>query len=351
MDAPSVQSSLSNQTQSTFADFDVNWPTSQETSSLASLIHTILLHPISSASLRRFGRQFIYESLHSPIPLLQKAHMPDPQAMCSPKILTWGRAPLTDCPLNPDKILESHQLHCTSCSPSCYIHRLVNVARCGWSLPRKKNLPVRGRRSNHSRFTEFDPASTVALETQILSSKACEPIEQKVEHSRLFHPLLTVIKNTDIWRAHEIGVVLDSAASLAQVNSQLAEPIKLRICLDTSCTGLNESQPDFPFCYTGIDEAISYMTPNCWMAKIDLKDMFHSLGLAYDSRRVFCFRDSFGTLSLQTSPFWRKALPCSPQRLYGRSVRRRQTSWYIGSDLHRRLPYIRSLISKLYAIP
>jgi len=89
----------------------------------------------------------------------------------------------------------------------------------------------------------------------------------------------------------------------------LLEASKLRICLDTSVTGLNDSQPDFPFSYTGID-AIAIMFPNCWMAKIDLKDMFHSLGLAYDSRRYFCFRDSQGKpFRYRRAPFGGKLFP------------------------------------------
>lgn len=312
-DAQSVHSNLSNLTPSSFTDFDVTWPDSQDIAPLSSVITSILQHPISSANLRRAGRKFILTSIDSRPARFCKAHMPDPVAMCSSRILTWGRKTLNDCPLRPDNILESHLSHCKDCSINCYIYRLVNVARYGWSLPMKTRLNLTSRSSNHVRFQMFDPASSTALETQILSSSACEPLVNRLSNtlkSCVFHPLLTVIKSTDIWRASELGIQLDSAIALQHANALLTASIKLRICLDTSCTGLNDSQPDFPFAYTGLDDAIAIMFPNCWMAKIDLKDMFHSLGLAYDSRRFFCFRDSQGQpYRYRRAPFGGKLFP------------------------------------------
>jgi len=218
-DAQSVKSSLSNLTPSSFTDFDIDWPTSSDIYPLSSLITSLLLHPISSANLRRAGRKLIHASLFSHIPILRKAQMPDPNSMCSSRILTWGRQPLTDCPLRPDKILESHLKHCTDCSDTCYIHRLCNVARYGWSLPRKDGLHLRHHhhKTNHAKFIDFDPASSTALETQILSSSACEPINlsKSSMYHCVFHPLLTVIKSTDIWRAHEVGIHLNSSRSAA----------------------------------------------------------------------------------------------------------------------------------------
>jgi hypothetical protein len=54
-------------------------------------------------------------------------------------------------------------------------------------------------------------------------------------------------------------------------------------------SGQNEAQPDFPFSYASINDAISMMTPGCYMAKLDLANMYLTLGLASDTRKYFGF--------------------------------------------------------------
>ena len=57
------------------------------------------------------------------------------------------------------------------------------------------------------------------------------------------------------------------------------------MCLDAGACGQNSSQPDFPFSYASIQDAVAMMTPGCFMAKLDLAHMYLTLGLAMDSSR------------------------------------------------------------------
>ena len=154
------------------------------------------------------------------------------------------------------------------------------------------------RSFNHKPFIQFGALSDLALEKQFLSSGACAPLPMPYPtNSRtrpIFSPLLSVIRNSDLWRASIIGIEVKDGESLAAANVSLSPPIKLRICLDVSSSGLNEAMPDFPFSYASLEDGLAMITPQSWTAKIDLTAMFNSIGLAYRSRRYFTFRDSQG---------------------------------------------------------
>ena len=236
--------------------------------------------------------------------------MPDVEAMVSPIIFTPGSVPISDCPLRPDLMYEDHARYHSSCSSSCYIHRLVAVAANGWRLTFRRDRPVNimSRSFNHKPFVQFGALSEAALEKQFLNSGACAPLP--IPHpvnSRtrpIFSPLLSVIRNSDLWRASVLGISVTDSESLAAANNQLIPPIKLRICLDVSSSGLNDAMPDFPFGYASLEDGLAMITPQSWTAKIDLTAMFNSIGLAYHSRRYFTFRDSKGVAYGYTRDFF-----------------------------------------------
>ena len=222
--------------------------------------------------------------------------------MASATILTHGCVALTDCPLMPSAIYADHRTHHLECDSNCYIHRLVAVARYGFEIRKPSIAGVRSPRSrlfNHPPFNLFGTLSDAALSKQIIQSGACRQLPRSSSksgrnHNLVFSPLLTVIRNSDLWRAAAVGVEVIDEQSLIKVNALLDPPIKLRACIDLASSGVNELQPDFPFMYCSLDDALALVNDACWMAKIDLQGMFHSIGLSHASRKYFCFRDRSG---------------------------------------------------------
>ena len=275
-------------------------PTTEAISELHGIISTLNSVSISTASLRRHARDFIRAALPGFKPAAMRPAMPDVEAMVSPIIFTAGASRISDCPLRPDLMYEDHLRYHANCSPTCYIHRMTAVAANGWRLTFRHDRPIRicSRSFNHKPFVQFGSLSDIALEKQFLNSGACAPLPLPLStNSRLrpvFSPLLSVIRNSDLWRASVAGVRVQDGESLAAANALLEPPIKLRICLDVSSSGINDAMPDFPFSYAALEDGLALITPGSWTAKIDLTAMFNSIGLASQSRRYFTFRDSKG---------------------------------------------------------
>ena len=162
---------------------------------------------------------------------------------------------------------------------------MYNVARCGWSLPNKafKHKKIS---KNHPPFDDFGRFSQESLAKQLSVAGAVEEVDGR---SLILNPLLSVLRNSDLWRAHCVGLNVVDADSLERANELLDVPIKLRVCLDAGASGQNLSQPDFPFSYASIQDAVALLTPGCFMAKLDLAHMYLTLGLAMDSRNYFGF--------------------------------------------------------------
>ena len=164
--------------------------------------------------------------------------------------------------------------------------RLYNVAKNGYSLSNKE-FRVRRINRNHPPFEFFGECSQASLDKQLNIAGAVEDARAgEVLH---MNPLLSVIRNSDLYRASAAGIVVCDEFSLTQANALLDTPIKVRVCLDAGANGQNEAQPDFPFSYASINDAISLMTPGCYMAKLDLSNMYLTLGLALDTRKFFGF--------------------------------------------------------------
>ena len=278
-------------------------PSPRSSCMLHSLITNLNKVTVSSSYLRRMARGFIRLALSPQSNVPPRPAMPDASAMASAVILTHGCVALTDCPLNPSSIYADHREHHLDCNSSCYIHRLVAVARYGFEI-RKDAVPgVRSPKSrlfNHPPFNLFGSLSDAALSKQIIQSGACRLLPPgSAKSSRrsnlIFSPLLTLIRNSDLWRAAAVGVEVVDEQSLVAVNAVLDPPIKLRACIDLASSGINELQPNFPFAYCSLDDALALVNPGCWMAKIDLQGMFHSIGLSHASRKYFCFHDRTGS--------------------------------------------------------
>ena len=158
--------------------------------------------------------------------------MPDVSAMASATILTHGCVALTDCPLMPSAIYADHRTHHQECDANCYIHRLVAVARYGFEIRKPSIASVRSPRSrlfNHPPFNLFGTLSDAALSKQIIQSGACRQLPRSSSksgrnHNLVFSPLLTVIRNSDLWRAAAVGVEVIDELSLIKVNALLDPP-------------------------------------------------------------------------------------------------------------------------------
>ena len=157
--------------------------------------------------------------------------------------LTAGSCPISDCDLNPEMMRHDHLRMHSDCTDACYFWRLYNVARCGWSLPNKafKHKKIS---KNHPPFDDFGRFSQESLTKQLSVAGAVEEVDGR---SLILNPLLSVLRNSDLWRAHCVGLNVVDEDSLERANELLDVPIKLRVCLDAGASGQNLSQPDFPF--------------------------------------------------------------------------------------------------------
>ena len=86
--------------------------------------HLPPLGPSSTFDERRLRCQFIPVSI-------DKLHASNVAAMASPIILTAGSVPVRDSPLRPDRTEADHLAMRVDCDESCYIWRLLSVARNG----------------------------------------------------------------------------------------------------------------------------------------------------------------------------------------------------------------------------
>jgi hypothetical protein len=127
-----------------------------------------------------------------------------------------------------------------------------------------------------------------------------------------FHvsPMLSVIKNSDLYRASVVGISVIDEASLLAANLMLDPPIKLRVCLDAGANGQNAAQPDFPFSYANLNDAIALITPECYMAKLDIANMYLTLGLAQETRKHFGFVNEGRRRRYKRMPFGAKLGSC-----------------------------------------
>jgi hypothetical protein len=296
-----------------------------------NVVVSILSSQISSSQLRRLCKLEIRKDLerrhHLPplgpsstfeerhrrcefIPVsIDKPHASDVAAMASPIIMTAGSVPVRDSPLRPDQMEADHLAMHKDCDESCYIWRLLPVARNGWDLSdrryRHRTLP------NHPPFVRFGQFSDRAIEKQIAGSSAIADASLEPVGNIQTNPLLSVIRSSDILLSKLLtNITITDEGTMAQVNEILGpREIKLRVCLDLSSSGMNDMQPPFPFSYASPEDAASMMTPGCWMAKLDLDAMFLSMPISYRSRRHFGFRWRGKVFYYKRTPFGGKLFP------------------------------------------
>ena len=278
-----------------FIDFKFEYPTSLALRRTYRIIEICVEKRVTSLQLRRLARQLIKESLRKQgceFSGLEYVSLSKPSAlqaseMCSEIILTAGACPITDCNLRPEVMRRDHLNMHLDCTDACYFWRLYNVARCGWSLP-NKGFKIKRIKDNHPPFKNFGSFSQESLDKQLSVAGAVEEVDGR---GLTINPLLSVVRNSDLWRAHGVGLNVIDEARLSEANVMLETPIKVRVCLDAGASGQNESQPDFPFSYASIQDAVALLTPGCFMAKLDLAHMYLTLGLALDSRKFFGFKN------------------------------------------------------------
>jgi len=290
-----------------FKDFQFEYPTSLALRRTYRIIEACVEKRVTSLQLRRLARQLIKESLRNQgckFSGLEYVSLNKPSAlhaseMCSKTILTAGACPISDCNLRPEEMRRDHLKMHLDCTDTCYFWQLYNVARCGWSLP-NKSFKVKRINDNHPPFNSFGIFSQESLAKQLSVAGAVEEVDGR---GLTLNPLLSVVRNSDLWRAHCVGLNVADEVSLLEANRLLQTPIKVRVCLDAGASGQNGSQPDFPFSYASIQDAVSLLTPGCFMAKLDLAHMYLTLGLALDSRKFFGFKNGGRYWRYRRMPF------------------------------------------------
>lgn len=235
-----------------------------------------------------------------------------PSALCasemaSATILTCGEDVIDDCPLRPTEMRRDHERMHTDCSADCYFWRLYNVAQRGWRLPNQQ-YKIRRITRNHAPFDYFGECSQQSLTKQLDVAGAVE--EAPIGEPLYISPMLSVIKNSDLYRASIVGVNVCDESSLLDANRLLEPPIKVRVCLDAGANGQNAAQPDFPFSYANIGDALALLTPGCYMAKLDIANMYLTLGLAKETRKHFGFLNNGSRQRYKRMPFGAKLGSC-----------------------------------------
>ena len=280
------------------------------------LVSNIIKSQPSSTRLRRACRSIIIKDLQlrgAKVPLsLSKPRALHVEEMAHSSIMTAGNTALEDCPLRPDRMLSDHLAMHPECGPSCYFWLLHGVAARGWKLP-NAHYHHRGR-ENHEQYVLYGEHSRQSLLKQLGGSDAImDNSVYRLKNVKL-NPLLSVVKSSDKLRSKLFtGERIYDEASLTRANVALAaigEPeVKVRVCLDLSAGGMNKGQPNFPFGYVSPDDVASLMSRGCFMAKIDLKSQFLSLGIAYESRRRFGFKFDGKVWVYRRTPFGGKLFP------------------------------------------
>lgn len=303
---------VSDQQYEGFVDFQFQYPTSSAMRRTYSIIEDCVAQRITSMQLRKLARNLMKEelSINSASSLILSLNKPSAliaSEMCTASNMKSGKTPIFDCDLKPEAMKIDHLRMHTGCGADCYFWKLYEVARCGWSLPNKDFKRKRILR-NHFPFDSFGSFSQESFDKQMSVAGAVEEIRDGDDV--VINPLLSVIRNSDLWRAHGVGIFVNDEASLREANLRLAVPIKVRVCLDAGASGQNSNQPDFPFSYASIQDAISLMSPGCFMAKLDLAHMYLTLGLAEDSRHFFGFSNRGRRWRYKRMPFGVKLASC-----------------------------------------
>lgn len=294
---------------SRFEDFHFERPQTPTIVALFRIIEVCVLNKVTTGRLRRLAREVMLNELKSDclrdreLEVLSKPSALCASSMCTAGLLTWGSEEIDDCPLRPEEMLKDHLRMHPGCSKDCYVWRLYNVAKYGYSLSNKR-FRMKQIKRNHPPFDYFGECSQASLKKQLDIAGAVE----EVPHGAVLfiNPLLSVIRNSDLYRASSIGIEVHDESSLMKANALLDPPIKVRVCLDAGASGQNLAQPDFPFSYASINDAISMMTPGCYMAKLDLANMYLTLGLALDTRKFFGFCNKGIRMRYKRMPFGAK---------------------------------------------
>ena len=295
-----------------FVDFKFNYPSTSAMRRTYSIIEECVALRITSMQLRRLARNLMKEDLLAASASTQFISLLKPSALCASEMssstnMSAGLIPITDCELDPVAMKIDHLRMHSACNGDCYFWKLYEVARCGWRLP-NQDFKVRRISRNHSPFDSFGSYSQDAFNKQMSLAGAVE--EVPYGEDVVINPLLSVIRNSDMWRAHGVGVCVTDEVSLREANSRLDAAIKVRVCLDAGASGQNANQPDFPFSYASIQDAVALMSPGCFMAKLDLAHMYLTLGLSLESRRFFGFTNRGRRWRYKRMPFGVKLASC-----------------------------------------
>ena len=129
---------------SRFEDFNFERPEAPKISALFRIIEVCVLNKVTTARLRRLAREVMLSELRTDVKTVRESEvLKKPSAlcassMCTGELLTWGSETIGDCPLKPEEMLKDHLLMHGTCTESCYIWRLYNVAKNGYSLANKR---------------------------------------------------------------------------------------------------------------------------------------------------------------------------------------------------------------------
>ena len=319
-----------------FKDFKFEYPTSLALRRTYRIIEICVEKRVTSLQLRRLARQLIKESLRKQgceFSGLEYVSLSKPSAlqaceMCSEIVLTAGACPITDCNLRPEVMRRDHLNMHLDCTDACYFWRLYNVARCGWSLP-NKGFKIKRIKDNHPPFQHFGSFSQESLDKQLSVAGAVEEVDGR---GLTINPLLSVVRNSDLWRAHGVGLNVVDEASLQEANGLLERnSYQSESLLGCWCEWSERKSTRFPVLLCFDSGCCSAVDSRVFHGQAGSGTYVFDFGFSVRFEEVFRFQEWWTLLAIPSNAFRSEAccscLVCIHVRSSrSRSIRRRVLS-------------------------
>jgi hypothetical protein len=239
---------------------------------------------------------------------IQKPHANNVEDMywSNPDMFHGGGSPLLPESRSLD-VFAMDRCHIAACSrcrtigsvaEACYWYKLRRPIAEGWK-PQIMGFPIlplyeaSGIDGNHKSASIYEATVIKEIDAQVTAG-ICTRFD-KAPQGSIISPIGVVVKNSDVTRGKvHTGITLNDQASLDMVNASLLEKgmplIKLRPINDVTASGVNDRLLTPSFSNSGIDDAISIITPDCYMGKVDVTRYFHQFPIDPSSMWLFWFK-------------------------------------------------------------
>ena len=262
-------------------------------------------HQLSLRDLKRLMESYLLDhdptSLNLGIPKPSGMHVKD---MFRADMFCSGANPLPPArvKLRPLAMDKYHKTCCSSCRaahcilPSCYYSSMRRCITHGW-LPTIAPVitPVYHSRGNSPALNSY-PASVNAEFATMLTNAVvvAAPAHHPSDLPRYISPMSLVFKNSDMYRAKELGrVLIVDQQSLDRANHSLErlhlKSVKIRLVTNTTQPGVNAAALTPPFRYPALLDATKIVVRNGYLVKVDFTRHYNTFGFADEVLRFFCF--------------------------------------------------------------